>query len=52
MLKDQMTTKDMDVRALSDNELDTVNGGAAWIAAVIVVAMINNGLIGAAVLKR
>ena len=31
MLKDQMATKDMDVRALSDNELDTVNGGVLWL---------------------
>ena len=47
MLQDQMTTKDMDVRALSDNELDTVNGGFVWIVALIVVALADAALLGA-----
>ena len=33
MLQDQMTTQDVEVRALSDNELDAVNGG--WLGFLI-----------------
>ena len=28
-------TKDMDINALTDNELDDVNGGVSWLAAAV-----------------